>query len=157
MPGGCSVPLCNGSGGFKFPKDSSLKKEWCVAIKRASKYGGLWTPKSGYELVCEKHFRPEQIVLQAFGSSTRKHLKEGVVPSIFTFRKPPAEPSPREVRLRNRRSEENKQNPVVQTPVEPMVVEAVEDKGVRTDEVPDFSFEIEVENPKIEKGKTNIF
>ena len=34
MPKYCAVPKCTTNGGFKFPKDPQLKRQWQVAVKR---------------------------------------------------------------------------------------------------------------------------
>jgi len=88
MPDYCSVPLCKGFGGFHFPKDPVLRKKWQIAIKRQTKKKELWKP-SKYSVVCEKHFLETDFDQPKFlyGEKRRKLLKDGVVPSVFPFKK----------------------------------------------------------------------
>jgi hypothetical protein len=56
----CCVPLCNGFGGFHFPKEKGLKNKWRVAVKKGV-HGNkmkLWSP-SKHDVVCHRHFRSE--------------------------------------------------------------------------------------------------
>ena len=82
----CSVPQCNGSGGYLFPKDKHLRKKWQVAIRRSTKTKGLWKP-SLHSVVCKEHFKESDFKERnTLGfASTRQKLKDGVVPSIFLF------------------------------------------------------------------------
>ena len=59
MPQTCCVPMCDGMGGFRFPKDPSLRLKWRVAIKRVDQNNRtkLWEPWPT-ATVCEKHFKP---------------------------------------------------------------------------------------------------
>ena len=84
----CTVPSCNGVGGFRFPEDKQLKKKWQIAIKREGKNKKLWEPKKA-SIVCEKHFKPEDFREKNIAGFPLKNrcLKSGVVPSIFYFSK----------------------------------------------------------------------
>ena len=53
MPKYCAVKKCTTNGGFKFPKDPQLKRQWLTAIKRE-----LFEPKD-HSVVCAKHFKQE--------------------------------------------------------------------------------------------------
>lgn len=79
----CAVPLCKGQGGFHFPKDPSLKKKWCVAIRREGPNKWLWQPKPR-SVVCYAHFEPSDMKSNEF--NLRKFLKKDVVPSIFEWK-----------------------------------------------------------------------
>jgi len=52
MPGNyCCVPLCDGRGGHKLPKDQNMRLRWLAAIRRDK-----WTPTDS-TVVCRRHFR----------------------------------------------------------------------------------------------------
>ena len=56
----CCVPLCNGYGGPRFPKDAAEKEKWKAIIKKGvpGNKNKIWEP-SPYDVVCHRHFRPE--------------------------------------------------------------------------------------------------
>ncbi len=91
MPTLCSVPLCDGRGGFRFPKDSATRKQWIQAISRSKgrSYGKVWNPDDqSAPVVCEKHFKPEDIEHYEADSAPgvmRRRLAKGAIPSIFPF------------------------------------------------------------------------
>ncbi|XP_015240287.1 PREDICTED: THAP domain-containing protein 6-like [Cyprinodon variegatus] len=68
----------------RFPKESSMKKQWIRAVRRKD-----FTP-SNASRICSEHFKPEDF--DRTGQTVR--LREGVVPSVFSFptrrKKPPA-------------------------------------------------------------------
>ena len=107
MPTYCAVPLCKGSGGFKFPTDPDLNFKWRVAIKRFGKKKSLWKP-SPHSTVCAKHFTSddykEPLVSYAHLSGRKRlDLRPNAVPSVFEFPKPTsASSSGRAERLKSR-------------------------------------------------------
>ncbi|XP_033762333.1 uncharacterized protein LOC117343891 [Pecten maximus] len=95
----CCVPECTGSGGHKFPRDSSLLRKWRVAIQRTDlRTKGIWSP-SPEDVVCKAHFQQSDYKETLLGE--RGRLKDGVVPSVFPFR-PTSVASPREKRQQKR-------------------------------------------------------
>jgi hypothetical protein len=74
MPEKCVVPRCNKTKGHRFPKDPSLRLQWCVAIKRlkenapGEKCDKLWEPKTGREIVCSEHFLPTDYRPATYGT-----------------------------------------------------------------------------------------
>ncbi|KAK1794887.1 hypothetical protein P4O66_010086 [Electrophorus voltai] len=62
-------------GGEWFPKDKVKRKAWTAALKRRD-----FEPND-YSVVCSCHFKSEDF--DRTGQTTR--LKEGVIPSVFTF------------------------------------------------------------------------
>ncbi len=105
MPTYCSVPGCQGRGGFSFPSDKVLQQKWCVAIRRADEKGGMWHPTER-SLVCKAHFKESDIVsahVQDYGQRKKRRLVEGSVPSIFSFR-PNREQTPRSIRAMRRKA-----------------------------------------------------
>lgn len=75
----CVAYNCNKRGGFRFPKDNKLKKQWVKAIKRKN-----FTP-SKYSVLCGDHFKNEEkITFNEYGLKLlRARLKPNAVPSIF--------------------------------------------------------------------------
>nr|XP_057905913.1 THAP domain-containing protein 6-like [Doryrhamphus excisus] len=59
----------------RFPKDTSRKKQWEVALRRE----GFCASSSS--MLCSEHFKPEDF--DRTGQTVR--LKDGVVPSVFSF------------------------------------------------------------------------
>uniref|UniRef100_A0A4W4EVH8 THAP-type domain-containing protein n=1 Tax=Electrophorus electricus TaxID=8005 RepID=A0A4W4EVH8_ELEEL len=59
----------------RFPKDKVKRKAWTAALKRRD-----FEPND-YSVVCSCHFKSEDF--DRTGQTTR--LKEGVIPSVFTF------------------------------------------------------------------------
>ena len=82
----CCVPKCNGTGGFLFPKNPEVQKKWRIAIKRVNEKKAVWVP-SKYSVVCELHFTESDFKEKnsAGFPHQRRFLKEGAVPSIFSF------------------------------------------------------------------------
>lgn len=83
MPKYCAVPKCTTNGGFKFPTDTAIRRQWQVAIKRES-----LEPKD-HSVVCAKHFKQEDFKTPVFsagsvGAKQYKYLKPGAVPSVFS-------------------------------------------------------------------------
>ena len=82
MPKYCAVPKCTTNGGFKFPANPQLQRQWLVAINRE-----LLKPKD-HSVVCAKHFRQDDFKTPIFstvsvGAKQCRYLKPGAVPSIF--------------------------------------------------------------------------
>ena len=93
MPTFCAVPGCNRRGGFSFPSDQGLRKQWCVAIRRATQKGDLWTPNKR-AVVCDYHFEAKDIITQSrvdTGQRMKRHLSHGAVPTVFDFSRKGAE------------------------------------------------------------------
>ncbi|XP_059085690.1 uncharacterized protein LOC131882534 isoform X1 [Tigriopus californicus] len=85
MVSSCAVPRCKvseGEAAFKFPQDPTLRRQWCVAIKRQNKYRRLWTPSSEHYRVCQKHFLPESIGVKSLFGQERKYLLAGSIPCL---------------------------------------------------------------------------
>jgi hypothetical protein len=106
----CSVPHCSGRGGFRFPrKNSKLFEKWCIAIRRQTVRGQIWRPSHDHFRVCEKHFKPEDII---FGEN-RKTLVPGTIPSqclaIKSGLEEPKNVSSRSLRMRKRRQREEQE------------------------------------------------
>uniref|UniRef100_H2SKM6 THAP-type domain-containing protein n=1 Tax=Takifugu rubripes TaxID=31033 RepID=H2SKM6_TAKRU len=59
----------------RFPKDSTLRKQWELAVKRKDFVA------SGRSLLCSEHFRPHEF--DSTGQTVR--LRHGVKPSVFNF------------------------------------------------------------------------
>ena len=89
----CSAPGCRSGASktphiqsFRFPKSESQKKLWLKMMKVVD-----WEPKST-SVLCIKHFPPDQLVpagenLNYRGKPKAKaSLKEGALPTIFSFR-----------------------------------------------------------------------
>lgn len=55
MPTGCCVPGCKIQGGFIFPKDVQLRKEWTDAVRRGCN-DDKWKCPSKFSVVCQNHF-----------------------------------------------------------------------------------------------------
>ena len=57
MPQYCCVPDCkNRTGGFRFPKDLAVRKQWQIAIRRQDPVKKkLWEPGT-HDVVCHSHF-----------------------------------------------------------------------------------------------------
>jgi len=83
----CCVPQCNGTGGFLFPEEKKLRKQWQVAVRRVSYKKRLWEP-SVYSVVCKKHFKSTDFMETTVCGHERvkQKLKEGVIPTIFPFK-----------------------------------------------------------------------
>ena len=83
----CCVPKCNGVGGFSFPEDKHLRKKWRVAVRRVDKKKNLWNP-SEHSVVCEKHFEKSDFLETNICGHLRlrKKLRDGIVPTIFSFK-----------------------------------------------------------------------
>ena len=64
----------------KFPKESTLRKQWAFAMKRKG-----FQP-TNYSFVCSVHFKPEDFEVDEKFQKDRKfvHLKKNVIPTIFT-------------------------------------------------------------------------
>eukprot|EP00117_Sycon_ciliatum_P011696 scpid70229/ scgid13067/ THAP domain-containing protein 1 len=82
----------------KYPKDPDLRARWVQACKREE--GAHFTISSS-TVVCSEHFRekdfhPDLPGLPALASGKpHRRLKQESIPSVFSFRRPPAErPSP---------------------------------------------------------------
>lgn len=60
---------------LRFPKNSHLKRQWELAVKRKSFVA------TGRSLLCSEHFKPEDF--DRTGQIVR--LRHGVKPSVFNF------------------------------------------------------------------------
>lgn len=89
----CSVPGCDGLGGFWYPKDPDLCALWMAAVGRGSLIVSEDDTLDSVDnkIICQKHFRPKDIVdlvprNLACGKGQGKPvraLRIGAVPSIF--------------------------------------------------------------------------
>jgi len=82
MPGNyCCVPLCNGRGGHKFPKEKTLRKKWLAAIKRDK-----WMPTDA-TVVCHRHFKSSNYQVENssgnYAGFVVDHFSNLVVPLVF--------------------------------------------------------------------------
>jgi len=106
MPTNCAVPGCNGRGGFSFPQDKTLRKAWCIAIRRLNpRTKNIWEPAES-SVVCERHFRTDEIH-EPGQKKARRKLKQNTVPSIFSFNK--EEREDKVSQARNKRSHDRQQ------------------------------------------------
>lgn len=97
----CCIPECGsarydrhknktGIGLFTFPskeKDSTLYRKWVKVISqhRRKGCGDMFDPGNKNNVICEKHFKPDEVRC-TFGSSRRKMLVKDAVPSTFSFK-----------------------------------------------------------------------
>lgn len=82
MPGNyCSVPLCDGRGGHKFPKEKTMRFKWLVAVRRDK-----WTPTDA-SVVCRRHFRSSDYRTENTSGThcARPTLMPDIVPSLFSW------------------------------------------------------------------------
>ena len=91
----CCVPMCGsatydqnkertGIGLFTFPKDPEMRRKWKSSIGRYRRKGGADSFQvKDTAVVCEFHFRPEEIKVSL--GIGRKTLIKDAVPSVFTF------------------------------------------------------------------------
>lgn len=132
------MPNCCEVGGFRFPKNSELRKKWQVAIRRDGTNKRLWKP-AYHSVVCGKHFKEcdfREKNYAGFPLAVKK-LKKDAVPSIFSFglsgsKSESAEK--REQRYQQRLELINQ----LEEPSEP-------EKAVEEQEEVDFAMEIEIE------------
>uniref|UniRef100_A0A3B5KYD2 THAP-type domain-containing protein n=1 Tax=Xiphophorus couchianus TaxID=32473 RepID=A0A3B5KYD2_9TELE len=75
----CTVQTRTSGVTFHFPKETNLRKRWVKAIRRKG-----FSPNTSTRL-CSEHFKQEDF--DRTGQTVR--LREGVVPSIFSFSTPP--------------------------------------------------------------------
>lgn len=98
MPKYCCVPGCRNRGGHLFPTSEDELMKWRVAVKRLDpKTKRLWNPNLDHSVVCDDHFQAKDFEL----NKSRRILKQGSVPSIFPFRKPPTQRAKRVTYCKN--------------------------------------------------------
>lgn len=94
---------------FKFPQKNPQRSRWCNLIRRQHGRDGFFV--NNFTVVCEKHFRKEDIYKPPGG--TRCRLKEGEEPSIFTWLPSNQKPNRRVI---SRQSIDPKPSCPIQTP-----------------------------------------
>jgi hypothetical protein len=120
----CCVPGCKQTGGFQFPKDTLLRKHWCIAVRRETRSKKLWTP-SKHSVVCKKHFKEEDFAKSPI-ERLRIDLVKGAVPSIFEFVKNKSSDEDVAILARRERNERRKTSGTKQIKLENSDVEAEE-------------------------------
>ncbi|TNM93556.1 THAP domain-containing protein 2-like [Takifugu rubripes] len=81
----------------RFPKDSTLRKQWELAVKRKDFVA------SGRSLLCSEHFRPHEF--DSTGQTVR--LRHGVKPSVFNFPSRSQKRAPPRATKASRKAEES--------------------------------------------------
>lgn len=133
MPTYCCVPCCTQSGnkdaqGRKvsfhcLPNGEQARKAWLIAIKRAPPFN-IRTAR-----VCSRHFTEDDFLKNI--ASGRRILRDGAVPSVFTFKKPKETrkpPKPRTIPV-DQKSSRTAVSGVVTTPP-PQTLKAEEDASM---------------------------
>ncbi|XP_031553671.1 uncharacterized protein LOC116290709 [Actinia tenebrosa] len=94
---GCSNAQYSKDGGtsglslFKFPQKNPQRDRWCNLIKRQHGRDGFSV--NNLTLICEEHFRKEDIYRPPGGTQSR--LREGAEPSIFPWKSSEVKPQRR--------------------------------------------------------------
>ena len=151
----CCVPHCNKTGGFLFPHDKELFKKWQVAVCRVTAQKKIWKP-SEHSVVCKEHFEETDFIENNTSGYARERqkLKDGVVPSVFSFKKS-ANKKSKILRQKRRDRREAKKREAIIAAVqhhqsEPSINTADENIQVFPDEI-DFAMEIELSDVKSEE------
>uniref|UniRef100_A0A7N8XID9 THAP-type domain-containing protein n=1 Tax=Mastacembelus armatus TaxID=205130 RepID=A0A7N8XID9_9TELE len=75
MPGHCAAVWCCNGRNAQTKHGNDLSREWALSLRRKD-----FVP-SDLSVICSSHFKPEDF--DRTGQTAR--LKEGVVPSVFSF------------------------------------------------------------------------